>query len=148
MSVSSFSSVSQAVQPSKQGSGWKWSVYFSVWIRSMDYSSHWHYFCKQGIMPWTGSQGFQGNESCWWLRSSLPPCQGYGMTDGLPHPLFWSFQLCSWHQPWVPPHKPPLRWRWVQGTSFGKPPQSQERRELWNQVIPKMFPCCLCFFML
>lgn len=77
----------------------------------MDYSSHWHYLCKQGIMPWTGSQGFQGNESCWCLRSSLTLCQGYGMTDALPRPLFWwvdwSSQLCSWHQPRVPPHKPP-----------------------------------------
>lgn len=42
----------------------------------------------------------------------------------------------------------PHRWCSVEGNNFGKPPQSQERREIWNQGIPKMFPCCFCFFML
>lgn len=42
----------------------------------------------------------------------------------------------------------PHKWCSVQGTSFGKPPWSQERRKLWNLGIPKMFPCCFCFLML
>lgn len=109
-----------------------------------DYSNHWHYLCKQGITPQTGSSGFSRWRKLPWAEiiPALPtPCRGRWTTDAHPH------LLCR-----LTPHPPILQLILVHaGHRFQQPRHGQGGRELQILGSPgrtESFPHYFSFFIL